>query len=1220
MVPLISNLSIKRKQMLIIMLTSSVVLLLACSAFIAYDTITFRHLLIKKESSVADVVGKTVTAAIDFNDGKTAEESLTALRAEPNIVSACIYDGNGNVFATYQRDDRAAPGSFPPARPPGYEFVGSQLYIFQDIKQHDGRVGAIFLSSDLDELAQRLKNYAGIVFLVFLATLFIALVLSSRLQRVISGPIVHLAELARSVALEKNYSLRAQKQGDDELGRLVEWFNEMLAQIQQRDAALLTARDDLERRVADRTAELAQSLSVLNATLGSTADGILVVNSQGKKIFQNQRAIDLWRIPSEIVENDDDDAQVRYVMNTVLDSEKFHEKVRHFYSHPDASGHDETRLKHGTILERITAPVVGKAGEIYGRIWTFRDITALKHAQEAAANEQARLQFIFRSVPVGISLAHHHVDGRLTRVVNDAHTRICGLTREQMETFENILKVIYPEDRERQLQFTRQLDRKEISQYSMEKRYVRPDGRLVWVDFSVQRRQCPDGSFEDLSTVVDINESKLAEQALRESQALYLSLVDQMPAGIFRKDKAGRYVFANSWFCRLKNMKLGQILGQSPAELAEYELALRGAQALTESQEIRLAAQGTDHHDLIMRTGQTVEIEEEYFDQNGRPQYLRVIKSPVYGPDQTIVGTQGMLFDITPRKLAEAGLAYEQGLLRALLDNAPDHIYFKDAQSRFIKSSNSQARQFGVPSADDLVGKSDFDFFQDEHARLAYEDEQKIIRTGQPMIGKTEKEMWKDGRGESWVLTTKMPFRNAAGDIIGTFGISKDITAFKQTEAELTYERDLLETLLNNFPDSIYFKDLESRFMRVSRSKVERTFESCRVQHLATAGAGAFPAHLENFDQFSKYILGKTDFDFLPGSFARDKFNDEQEIIRTGIPLIGQVDQFLRLDGTPAWTISTKMLWKDRDGKILGTFGTTKDITAIKEAEAKVEEAHKRLLETSRQAGMAEVATNVLHNVGNVLNSINVSAALVTDNAKKSKVSYLAKVVSLFNEHAADLGTFIVADSKGRQLPAYLGQLSDQLIREQQGVITELDLLRQNIEHIKDIVAMQQNYAKISGVTETVKISELVEDALRMNAGALVRHEVTLVREFSDTPLVTIEKHKVLQILVNLVRNAKYACDDSGRRDKRLTIQIFPVDQGVQITVQDNGIGIPSENLTRIFNHGFTTRKGGHGFGLHSGALAARELGGALTVQSDGHGRGAAFILKLPLQPPKADL
>jgi signal transduction histidine kinase len=201
-----------------------------------------------------------------------------------------------------------------------------------------------------------------------------------------------------------------------------------------------------------------------------------------------------------------------------------------------------------------------------------------------------------------------------------------------------------------------------------------------------------------------------------------------------------------------------------------------------------------------------------------------------------------------------------------------------------------------------------------------------------------------------------------------------------------------------------------------------------------------------------------------------------------------------------------------------------------------------------------------------------------------------------------------------------LSQLAEQLAREQQHAVTELALLRQNIEHIKDIVAMQQSYANISGVTETVQVRDLVEDALRMNAGALARHGVELVRDYGEVPAVTVEKHKVLQILVNLIRNAKYACDDSGRADKQLKVRVRLAVEGVQIAVMDNGVGIPAENLPLIFNHGFTTRKGGHGFGLHSGALAAKDLGGALNVHSAGHGQGAVFTLTLPLQSSKADL
>jgi len=252
--------------------------------------------------------------------------------------------------------------------------------------------------------------------------------------------------------------------------------------------------------------------------------------------------------------------------------------------------------------------------------------------------------------------------------------------------------------------------------------------------------------------------------------------------------------------------------------------------------------------------------------------------------------------------------------------------------------------------------------------------------------------------------------------------------------------------------------------------------------------------------------------------------------------------------------------------------------------------------------------------VGNVLNSVNVSSTLVADNLKKSRVSNLPRVAALMNEHAADLGTFITTDPRGQHLPSYLCELAEHLESERTSQIKEVELLQKNIGHIKEIVAMQQSYAQVSGLSETVNITELVEDALRMNAGAFTRHEILLVREYAPhEPAITVERHKVLQILVNLVRNAKYACDESGRTDKRLTVRVANGGGRVKISIMDNGVGISPDNLTRIFNHGFTTKKDGHGFGLHSGALAAREMGGSLNVHSDGSGQGATFTLELPV-------
>jgi signal transduction histidine kinase len=288
---------------------------------------------------------------------------------------------------------------------------------------------------------------------------------------------------------------------------------------------------------------------------------------------------------------------------------------------------------------------------------------------------------------------------------------------------------------------------------------------------------------------------------------------------------------------------------------------------------------------------------------------------------------------------------------------------------------------------------------------------------------------------------------------------------------------------------------------------------------------------------------------------------------------------------------------------------------SLEREKAQLASTHRKLMEASRQAGMAEVATAVLHNVGNVLNSVNVSTGLMSDQVSTSRLSLLGKATGLIEKHKDDLPQFLSTDPKGKQLPAFLSSLNGHLLAEQKALLAEINLLTKNVDHVKHIVAMQQEYARCPGLIECHHVEELIEYALGMNAGALEGAEVKVHREIEvGVPDVYVDKHKVLQILVNLLRNARYACDASGAEDKRITVRAFNGGGAVKISVIDNGIGIPPENLTRIFNHGFTTRKDGHGFGLHSGALAANEMGGRLSAQSEGAGRGAAFTLEIPVR------
>lgn len=296
--------------------------------------------------------------------------------------------------------------------------------------------------------------------------------------------------------------------------------------------------------------------------------------------------------------------------------------------------------------------------------------------------------------------------------------------------------------------------------------------------------------------------------------------------------------------------------------------------------------------------------------------------------------------------------------------------------------------------------------------------------------------------------------------------------------------------------------------------------------------------------------------------------------------------------------------------------------TANDELEQRVEERTRQLkdtqselMDTARQAGMAEIATNVLHNVGNVLNSVNISADLVSRKLRSSKALGLGKAMQLINEHTDDLGHFLTEDAKGKLLPGYLNQLVEAIASEQQSLTDELALLSKSVDHIKDIVATQQSYAGANSLLEPLVVSELLEDALRMNSGALTRHHVTVIKEYGDVPRIMGDKHRLLLILINLISNAKYAMAGVSNHARNMTLKADVVDgETLQISVKDEGEGIAEENMTRIFAHGFTTRKEGHGFGLHSCALAAIEMNGHLTAHSEGPGKGATFQLQVPLK------
>lgn len=438
--------------------------------------------------------------------------------------------------------------------------------------------------------------------------------------------------------------------------------------------------------------------------------------------------------------------------------------------------------------------------------------------------------------------------------------------------------------------------------------------------------------------------------------------------------------------------------------------------------------------------------------------------------------------------------------------------------------------------------------------------------------------------------------------------------------AALTNRGDELGRLTNSFNEMLDRIQTQDSALSLSQQKMEAMIHSidgivweCEPDTL----------RFTFVSRQSERLLGYTAEEWLADpNFWAEKLHPEDKLhaIRTHHDMVDRQLPFnfeyrlLAKDGRTVWIRESGVVLAE-NRRAVAVRGIFQDISDQKASAEELEKLNRKLVETSRQAGMAEVATGVLHNVGNVLNSVSVSATLVSDRLRQSKATRLQRATNLLREKDGQLAEFLTTDPKGKLLPEYFSVVADQLVAEQAQVVAEMNSVGQHIEHIKEIVAMQQSYAKVSGAFENLSPAELVEDALRMNAAAFERHAIEVIREFQKhTSMVCVDRHKVLQILINLIRNAKYAMEARGIRDKRLVVRVGLAGQGrVGIEICDNGIGISPGNLVKIFNHGFTTKKDGHGFGLHSGANAAKEMGGCLSAHSDGIGHGARFILELPI-------
>jgi len=606
----------------------------------------------------------------------------------------------------------------------------------------------------------------------------------------------------------------------------------------------------------------------------------------------------------------------------------------------------------------------------------------------------------------------------------------------------------------------------------------------------------------------------------------------------------------------------------------------------------------------------------------GIPEVAFYAGAPLLAADGNAFGTLAV-FDLTARRIspdqrsALIALARQASLQVALTDEvrlahslsdsahmlhrnafeqAPMGIAFADRDGRFLSCNQAFCRLLGFSPAE-LKGMSIQQLTHDQD-RSPNAAELRRLWRGEIDYYSIDKRYVRKDKYAIWVRVTASLVRNASGDPDCSVGFIEAISDRKQMQEALQQSKNLIETVIADVPFAIMACDNDGSIFLGNPAAVDLFAIN--------------PSSDSNRHASVQYPLGVDVF--LPDGITRVP-DDERPLARAlRGETVSNVELVLTRAGRqPRMTLGSARQLVSASGDCLGAVAVAQDITERKDSDLELERIHKQLLDASRLAGMAEVASNVLHNVGNVLTSVNVSASLVAECVKDAKVAGLGRAAAMLKEREADLATFLTTDERGRKLPAYLAQLAEQLQGNQRLALKELVSLRDNIDHIKETVAMQQSYAKLCGVAETVAVTALVEDSLRMNAAALARHGVSVRREFDDNvPSISADKHKILQILVNLIRNAKYACDESDRSEKIVRIRVQVHERTVRISVIDNGVGIHPDNMGRLFRHGFTTRKTGHGFGLHSGALAAKELGGSLTAHSEGPGLGATFVLELP--------
>lgn len=557
-------------------------------------------------------------------------------------------------------------------------------------------------------------------------------------------------------------------------------------------------------------------------------------------------------------------------------------------------------------------------------------------------------------------------------------------------------------------------------------------------------------------------------------------------------------------------------------------------------------------------------------------------------PSMYVLSLRPLIVNIAERTQAEQSLRRTEERYRMLFEGVLDPVFVADAETGILLDCNSAGTRLVGREKSELIGQS--------HTILhpPQENEGEFAATFKQHLGEKQGQTLDTQvvtkAGEIREVAIKASLLEIRGKKV-LLGVFRDTTQRKEVDVALRKSEERFKQVVENAGDWIWEVNAEGLYTYVSP--------------IIESVLGYRPEEIVGKKHFYDFFAPDVKEELKRAAFeAFTKKESFKCFVNPNVHKNGST-VILETSGTPII---------DEKGNLCGYRGADRDITERQQRENELRKLNADLVLSSRRAGTAEVATDILHNVGNVLNSINVSANYIEDKVLNSRVPNLKKVIDILTEHSGDLGTFLTEDERGKCIPLYLKEVVGFILGEQKAIAEKLRSLTKNVEHVKQIIKAQQSYARSGGMEVFMSIQEVIEDAVEINHAALKRHGIDLKYELAGLPKIRMDKQRILQILVNLIANAKQALSESGEQEKVLTIRSYKHGEDkLRVEVADNGVGISKENMPKIFTHGFTTKKRGHGFGLHSSFSAAREMGGALTVYSDGPGHGATFTLELPL-------